>query len=656
MLASLAASLGPPHPRGGPLVVYSWQPLKQLTGRDGARHAGMMQRLMQVISSACRLDLEVFYISAVTLQDTRPNGAPRRRRSIFVDGCRVQHFVGSTEQQYSQLVAQGVSPLAAFVFYTGAWFSIEQRAIRNSSGWAFPDSYLDEESFDVGIGRKAVRRAQFSAQFSARNSALCAIFPTARHDPPPQGKLLQLFRADHPGCSVVVFTDDIQSEKLGRVLRPPRGARRRTRRACSASCGGCGGRRCACTLRPTPSPPSRRTTPRGSSATWRRRASSTRTTSRRGVAGRPSREVGVLPFIAWPAPPADATPDATPLGRRQGLLYVGVAHTAASQSMRWFLREVHPLIQTKLRAKGLNESAAAEMGRLRIVGWGWKEHARKGPGCTRDSRVVGRGARCAGTQRFLPRRGPGKEQGQGPGSRRSRPPTPATPAATRTTAPSRRRAPRFRRRRAAWRWCTRRRCRRRPSTTGWSLSCIPSTTRRSPPSSPARASIVAPCPYCTGVPTKVVTALRHGVPVVTTPEATRGITDFDAPVVRSAHDGRAAARAAEAGAAAGETVLDVHGDADGFADAAVALLLDDALWRRRAAAALHHARLVMSEATLDARLRELLDRVMAQRCKRADASSAAACAWGAAAAASMNGEKANANGNGRAKYRRGRGR
>ena len=161
-------------------MVYSWQPLKQLTGRDGARHAGMMQRLMQVISSACRLDLEVFYISAVTLQDTRPNGAPRRRRSIFVDGCRVQHFVGSTEQQYSQLVAQGVSPLAAFVFYTGAWFSIEQRAIRNSSGWAFPDSYLDEESFDVGIGRKAVRRARNSAQFSSRNSALCAIFPTAR--------------------------------------------------------------------------------------------------------------------------------------------------------------------------------------------------------------------------------------------------------------------------------------------------------------------------------------------------------------------------------------------------------------------------------------------------------------------------------------------
>ena len=134
-----------------------------------------------------------------------------------------------------------------------------------------------------------------------------------------------------------------------------------------------------------------------------------------GFGGRPSREVGVLPFIAWPAPPADATPDATPLGRRQGLLYVGVAHTAASQSMRWFLREVHPLIQTKLRAKGLNESAAAEMGRLRIVGWGWKEHARKGPGCTRDSRVVGRGARCAGTQLFLPRRGPGKEQGQEPG-------------------------------------------------------------------------------------------------------------------------------------------------------------------------------------------------------------------------------------------------
>ena len=647
MLASLAAALGPPHPRGGPLVVYSWQPLKQLTGRDGARHAGMMQRLMQVISSACRLDLEVFYISAVTLQDTRPNGAPRRRRSIFVDGCRVQHFVGSTEQQYSQLVAQGVSPLAAFVFYTGAWFSIEQRAIRNSSGWAFPDSYLDEESFDVGIGRKAVRRARNSRRNSRRATQRSAqFFRPPVHDPPPQGKLLQLFRADHPGCSVVVFTDDIQSEKLGRVLpaarreeadaprvqRVVRWMRRQEVRVYSQADAVAtvsahdaawilGHLEAASLVDPDDLP--------------------------EGFGGRPSREVGVLPFIAWPAPPADATPDATPLGRRQGLLYVGVAHTAASQSMRWFLREVHPLIQTKLRAKGLNESAAAEMGRLRIVGWGWKEHARKGPGCTRDSRVVGRGARCAGTQRFLPRRGPGKEQGQEPGQPPvaavdagdaagdeddSAEPAAGAPLSQEASSLAVVHAPPL----------------PTEAVDNRVVSLVHSVDDETLTTLFAGARLfVAPCPYCTGVPTKVVTALRHGVPVVTTPEATRGITDFDAPVVRSAHDGRAAARAAEAGAAAGETVLDVHGDADGFADAAVALLLDDALWRRRAAAALHHARLVMSEATLDARLRELLDRVMAQRCKRADASSAAACAWGAAAAASMNGEKAN--GNGRAK-------
>ena len=139
--------------------------------------ARAVQRLMQIIGSACRLNLEVFYISAVSLGETRAAAksgggasARQRRRSIFVNGCRVQHFVGSTEAQYSQLMAQGVSPLAAFVFYTGAWFSIEQRAIRNSSGWAFPDSYLDEESFDVGIGRKAVRRARNSTQLG-RNSA-----------------------------------------------------------------------------------------------------------------------------------------------------------------------------------------------------------------------------------------------------------------------------------------------------------------------------------------------------------------------------------------------------------------------------------------------------------------------------------------------------
>lgn len=32
---------------------------------------------------------------------------------------------------------------------------------------------------------------------------------------------------------------------------------------------------------------------------------------------------------------------------------------------------------------------------------------------------------------------------------------------------------------------------------------------------------IAPCPYCTGVATKVVTALRHGIPVVSTTQARR---------------------------------------------------------------------------------------------------------------------------------------
>ena len=82
---------------------------------------------------------------------------------------------------------RAAQPLFGFLFYTGAWFPVEQRAIRNVTGWHRPESYLDEDAYDSGTGRKA-------------------------------GKLLHLLRADHPSLSVVVFTDDIQSEKLARVL------------------------------------------------------------------------------------------------------------------------------------------------------------------------------------------------------------------------------------------------------------------------------------------------------------------------------------------------------------------------------------------------------------------------------------------------------
>lgn len=99
--------------------------------------------------------------------------------------------------------ADGLSPLFAFVFYTAAWFAIEQRAIRNATGWALPEAYLDEEqSSEGGLGSKEV-------------------------------KLLSLLRAEHPRVTVAVFTDDIQSDKLRNVL--PAAYRRRAPRKPSAA-------------------------------------------------------------------------------------------------------------------------------------------------------------------------------------------------------------------------------------------------------------------------------------------------------------------------------------------------------------------------------------------------------------------------------------
>ena len=151
----------------GSVLVYSWQPVRELTGTDGARHAGMSQRLLQVVRSSCRLQLQVYYISG---QAEPPAAAglssSRRRGHIFVEGCRVTHFQGNTEaqvslhpqhpagrstrpaagpprssapphrnglrSQYAHFVAhmgtqRAAQPLFGFLFYTGAWFPVEQR-------------------------------------------------------------------------------------------------------------------------------------------------------------------------------------------------------------------------------------------------------------------------------------------------------------------------------------------------------------------------------------------------------------------------------------------------------------------------------------------------------------------------------------------------
>ena len=86
----------------GSVLVYSWQPVRELTGTDGARHAGMSQRLLQVVRSSCRLQLQVYYISGQAELPAAADLSPSRRRGhIFVEGCRVTHFQGNTEAQVS---------------------------------------------------------------------------------------------------------------------------------------------------------------------------------------------------------------------------------------------------------------------------------------------------------------------------------------------------------------------------------------------------------------------------------------------------------------------------------------------------------------------------------------------------------------------------
>jgi hypothetical protein len=130
------------------ILIYSWQPLKHITGgSDGARHAGMSQRLIQVVRAACRLGLEPTFLSGQSVVHAHGD---RSRGTVYVGGCRVGHYHGSTAAQHAHMSADGVRPLFALIFYTAAWFAIEQRAIRNATGWSLPELYLDEESSAEG--------------------------------------------------------------------------------------------------------------------------------------------------------------------------------------------------------------------------------------------------------------------------------------------------------------------------------------------------------------------------------------------------------------------------------------------------------------------------------------------------------------------------
>ena len=95
----------------GSVLVYSWQPVRELTGTDGARHAGMSQRLLQVVRSSCRLQLQVYYISGQAELPAAADLSPSRRRGhIFVEGCRVTHFQGNTEAQVSVRLQHPTQP------------------------------------------------------------------------------------------------------------------------------------------------------------------------------------------------------------------------------------------------------------------------------------------------------------------------------------------------------------------------------------------------------------------------------------------------------------------------------------------------------------------------------------------------------------------
>jgi glycosyltransferase involved in cell wall biosynthesis len=88
----------------------------------------------------------------------------------------------------------------------------------------------------------------------------------------------------------------------------------------------------------------------------------------------------------------------------------------------------------------------------------------------------------------------------------------------------------------------------------------------------ARVAVV-PLRFGAGVKLKVVEALREGVPLVTTPVGAQGLPGL-------------------------ASVASVAVGAESFAEAVVALLQDDALWRARCAGQIDYARANFSETTL----------------------------------------------------------
>ena len=518
-----------------PLLVYSWQPLRHLAGgSDGARHAGMSQRLMQIVRAACRLGFEPTFISGQPMHRSNGGSGSGHRGTVWVGGCRVSHYYGSTAAQYAQMSSDGVAPLFALIFYTAAWFAVEQRAIRNSSGWALPEAYLDEEqSSEGGLGGKEV-------------------------------KLLSLLRAEHPHAAVAVLTDDIQSDKLRSVLPAARSAAGDDARVEHVTqwmerreCGVYAAADATVTVS-------------AHDAAWVRH--------RLRIGGAASASgsrplVMSLPFVAYPPPPrrvAEFSP-------RSGMLYCGVAHTSAAQSMRWFLSHVHPPLVSLLRNR-LAPRDAALHARVTIVGWGWKDLARFGPGCSASTEVRGRGTRCVGAVLGEPAEAENTADNQL-----------ARPAAEKTP--------------------------------GGGLIDLHHAVDDEVLAGlfGERRVFIAPCHACTGVATKVVTALRHGIPVVCTSEATRGITDS---VPASEGGSNAAARRAR-------DVLSVHDEPDQFAAAVAALLTDEELWRKRSLASLRYARSELSEGVLDTRMGTLLRTLASRRCAASGDQAASACQYAA---------------------------
>lgn len=543
------------------VLVYSWQPLRHIAGgSDGARHAGMSQRLMQIVRAACRLGLEPTFISGQPMHRSSSNGGSKSHKgAVWIGGCRVAHYYGSTAAQYASMSADGVQPLFALIFYTAAWFAIEQRALRNTSGWALPEAYLDEESSqEGGLGGK-------------------------------EAKILSLLHAEHPYATVAVFTDDIQSDKLRSVLTAARHA------------AGDGARVAHVTQwmerRETSlySAADATVTVSAHDSTWVRRrlragAASSAASSAITIAitSTAAPLVMTLPFVAYPPPPRHVAD----FGPRSGMLYCGVAHTSAAQSMRWFLSHVHPPLTTMLRQR-LGTREALPAARLTIVGWGWKDLARFGPGCSADVDVRGRGARCVGSAVLGDAAAAADHDGSSSAGADSG--ADGRDGVIKHDGDS-------------------------GGGTGGGGSLVEFQHAVDDEVLAgifaARRVFIAPCHACTGIATKVVTALRHGIPVVCTSEATRGITDGfakDAAGGEAAHGARG--------------VLSVHDEPIKFAQAVAALLTDEGLWRRRSEAALRYARTELSEGVLDTRMNTLVTTLATRRCNAGGEQAGQACSY-----------------------------